>query len=130
MMYIIEKVHGGRKMVVVENLSGSNSLGNIKYVYDYRMMRSNLKLTYNNEILEVQSYGIEIERQDVINDRVIGIERDSVINISPDRHKIHNLLKLLHGNTVSPIHLVDVIGSFVDEYISDYDMLIKETAMV
>lgn len=130
MMKSIDKVHGGSKMVVVENLCGSNSLGNIKYVYYYRMMRNNLKLAYNNEIIEVQSYGIEIERQDIINDRIIGIERDSIINISPDRHKVHNLLKLLHDNTVSPIHLIDVIGCYVDEYISDFDMLIKETAMV
>jgi hypothetical protein len=117
-------------MVVIESMSGSECLGNVKYMYYYRMIKSNLKLDLDNEKIEVQSYGIEIERQDIVDDKIVGIERDSVKNISPERHKVHNLLKLLYASKVSPIHLIDIVGSYVDEYISDFDMISRETAMV
>lgn len=117
-------------MVVIESLSVNECLGNTKYMYLYRMIRHNLKLIYNSEKTEVQSYGIEIERQDIVDDKIICIERDCIKNISPERHKVHNLLKLLYDNKVSPIHLVDVAGNYADEYVSDFDMLVKKTATV
>ena len=44
-----------------------------------------------------QAFGIEAERQDL-------------------------LLSLIHDNQVSPIHLVDILGEYVDEYVSDFNL--------
>jgi len=30
-------------------------------------------------------------------------------------------MKLLNDNIVSPVHLIDIIGEYIDEYISDFD---------
>lgn len=84
----------------------------------------------NSEVIEIQSYGIELERQDFVDGQLTGIERNVIRSISPDRHKVHNLLKLLYDNEVSPIHLVDVLGEKVDEYIIDFDDIAREKAMV
>lgn len=117
-------------MMVVENLIKNEYSGGIKYTYSYRMVKSKMKLSYSNDNIEVQSYGIEVERVDIIDGAITEIERDCVKCISPDRHKVHNLLKMLYDYTVSPVHLVDVIGDYVDEYIADFDNVVKQTAII
>lgn len=107
-------------MVVVESLVKIKPYKTIEYKYFYRMMKGMIKISERGEHISLQSYGIEVERQDFKGGVLINIERDSICNISPDRHKVHNLLKLLHDNTVSPIHLVDILGEYADEYVNDY----------
>lgn len=115
-------------MVIVENLNKYELDGQKTYYYSYRLLKNNLQLLREDEILEVQSYGIEIERQDVVDDTVVGIERESIDNISPHRHKVHSILKMLYDNSVSPVHLVDIVGDYADEYIEDFDEALKEIA--
>ena len=86
--------------------------------YSYRLIKSQYISSHGDE---VQAYGIEAERTDLANKQVIGIERAGVEYISPDVHKVSNLLLKLHSNNVSPIHLTDVIGEYVDDYASDFD---------
>lgn len=117
-------------MVVVESMNKSIIEGNIEYIYYYRMVKSKISKVYNNDTINVQCYGIEIERQDKIDGNINLIQRDSIDVISPQRHKVHNLLRLLYDNTVSPIHLVDIIGCYVDEYADDFDYSEKQTAML
>jgi hypothetical protein len=112
-------------MMVVENLVRTESVEKIKCNYFYRLLKSKISISYETDAVEVQSYGIEIERQDLLNGELINIERDCVENISPDRIKVHNLLKLLYDHTVSPIHLIDVLGDYIDEYIIDFDRKIS-----
>lgn len=107
--------------MVVENLVRTESVEKIKYNYFYRLLKGKVSISYETDTIEVQSYGIEIERHDVLNGELINIERDFVKNISPDRDKVHNLLRLLYDHAVSPIHLIDVIGNYIDEYIIDFD---------
>jgi hypothetical protein len=114
--------------MVVENLIRTENRENIKHVYLYRLLKNKVHITYGKDTIEVQSYGIEIERQDVIDGKLINLERDSVKSISPERYKVHNLLKLLYDNIVSPIHLIDVLGDYIDEYIIDFDKEIKYMA--
>lgn len=108
-------------MVVVECLTKSENNENTMYLYSYRMTKGTIELPFENSSVEVQSYGIEVERQDILNGMVMNIERDSLKSISPQRHKVHELLKMLYDNSVSPIHFIEVAGQFVDEYISDFD---------
>jgi len=115
-------------MVLVENLTKTDIADDVKHEYFYRMFKSNISVDSQDGKIEVQSYGIEVERQDVIDGCITNIERDYVNNISPQRHKVHNLLKMLCDNLVSPIHLIDVIGENIDYYIVDFDNVIKEAA--
>jgi len=115
-------------MVVVENLSNCVIVDDMKYVYNYRMLKDKLMVTTEGDAMEVQTYGIEVERQDIVNEVLVGVERDSIKNISPHRHKVHNLLKLLCDNSVSPFHLIDVIGEYVDEYVDDFDEVLDKIA--
>lgn len=107
--------------MVVENLVRTEDVEKIKYNYFYRLLKGTISISCEKDTVEMQSYGIEVERQDMLDGKVINIERDSVKNISPDRHKVHNLLKLLYDNSVSPIHLIDILGDYIDEYIVDFD---------
>lgn len=117
--------------MIAENLirtEADNLNGSMKRVYFYRLIKNNMDITCNWEVLPLQSYGIEIERQDILDDKLIDVCRDCIRNISPNRYKVHNLLKLLYNNQVSPVHLVDVIGDYVDEYILDFDKQLKSMA--
>ena len=116
-------------MKVVENLIRIEKLNDLTHNYSYRMVKGQKSFSISGDNVIVQTYGIEIERQDICADgMVINIERDSICIISPQRHKVHNLLKMLYDNQVSPIHLLDVIGEYVDEYIIDFDNVSNETA--
>lgn len=114
--------------MVLENLINTGINENIKYVYFYRMTKEKIYIAYDLSTVSLQSYGIEIERQNMIKDKLVDICRDSVKSISPNRYKVHKLLELLYKNQVSPIHLVDIIGDYVDEYILDFDKEIKSMA--
>ncbi len=118
MSYVI----GGKEFMIIENFISTEKVKQIKYVYFYRLLKGKTSISYSSkDIEEVSSYGIEVERQDILDGKLINMERDSIQNISPERYKVHNLLKLLHDNKVSPLHLVDVIGDYVDDYIVDFD---------
>ncbi|MDT8716112.1 hypothetical protein IAI10_05550 [Clostridium sp. 19966] len=107
-------------MKIVESLNKTLTLGETTYNYYYRLIRSDAVIR-NGKKLNLQTYGIEVERQDYSDNNIINIERDNILFISPQRHKVHNLLKLAYENEVSPLHLVEVLGEYVDEYIVDFD---------
>lgn len=100
--------------MVVENLCRTNIIDDIECKYSYRMTE--------NEYKGIQAYGIEIERLDYAKNLLVNIERDNINLISPQRKKVENILNILYDNNVSPIHLVDIIGGYVDEYVCDFNM--------
>lgn len=108
-------------MVIVENLCRSELAENGVYIYSYRMTKGNITFSIKGDKMQVQSYGIEIERQDVLDGVIVNIERDSLESISPQRYKVHNLLKTLYDGRVSPFHFIDIIGEHVDSYIEDFE---------
>ena len=97
-------------MKIVQNLNIVRNYDNLRHDYQYRIIETK----YN----EVNTYGIEIERKDFNNDVLINIERNSIEKISYYLEKVRELLSILYKNEVSPIHLVDIIGEKVDEYVS------------
>jgi hypothetical protein len=115
-------------MVVIENLCKKVTDGDVKHNYFYRLVKSEISVLACDEPTNVQAYGIEVERQDIVDDMVVCIERDCVKNISPQRYKVKNLIKMLYDNTVSPIHMIDIIGDYIDEYIVDFDEELKNIA--
>jgi hypothetical protein len=108
-------------MMVVESFKKTVTIGETTCNYWYRLVRGQVSLSISGDKVLVQTYGVEIERQDHLNGNVINIERDCISTISPQRYKIHNLLKMLYDNQVSPVHLVEVLGEYVDKYIIDFD---------
>ena len=116
-------------MVVIESLSKKLIEVDVKYNYFYRLVKSEMSVSMDDEPTKVQAYGIEIERQDIVDNAIVFIERDCVENISPQRHKVKNLLKMLYDNTVSPVHMIDILGEFIDEDISDFDEMLKNIAI-
>ena len=123
-------------MEVIESLSKIEAIEGMKCKYFYRLIKSRFTNTYHDEKSIVDCFGIEVERHDIINNCITKIERESIERISPYKYKVHNLLKFINDNTVSPIHLLDVLGEYVDEYILDfndsienYDEQLSETIM-
>ncbi|AYD39375.1 hypothetical protein D4Z93_01985 [Clostridium fermenticellae] len=107
--------------MVIESLVKVNEFEGIKYNYIYKLLKDKVMITYKKQALELECYGIEIERQDLKDNKIINSEKDFVKNISPQKYKVYNLLKMLYNNGVSPIHLIDVLGEYIDEYIIDFD---------
>jgi len=115
-------------MIILENLIKKVTNGGTNYNYIYRLVKSQIYVLMYGELTMVQAYGIEIETQDMIEGSVVHIERDCVENISPQRYKVKNLFKTCYDNTVSPIHMIDILGEYIDEYTSDFDDTLKDIA--
>ncbi|GAA0177634.1 DUF6514 family protein [Clostridium sediminicola] len=107
-------------MVIVDNMMKRESLDNRSYDYYYRIIKGKICLG-DNCMSTIQSYGIEVERQDFEKDTLVNVERERIDNISPHRHKVQNILKSLYKGSASPIHLVDIVSETIDDYISDFD---------
>ncbi|POO86950.1 DUF6514 family protein [Clostridium sp. 3-3] len=86
---------------------------NMEFNYSYRLIKSDYRGT--------PVYGIEIERKDYIGIKNINIERDKVTMISFEKDKAEDILKKLYQNQLSPIHLVDIIGCYADEFSYEAD---------
>lgn len=112
-------------MIVVENASRRLQEGDLTRVYSYKLIKDKISLYFKGGNGEVQAYGIEVERQDILNGEIINIQRDCAGSISPYRHKVHNLMKVLYENTVSPIHLMDIVGEEVDYSVEDFEYELK-----
>ena len=99
-------------MKIIDSLTSEVNNDEIKLKYTYRL----LKGTYKNS----QSYGIEVEKEELKNGQVVK-ESDSIERISNNKYKVNELLRLLHKNQASPIHLVEILGEYVDRYIYDFN---------
>ena len=101
-------------MYIVNSLYSNIKNDNKESQYSYRMIKG--------EFVFVKAFGIEIERQDLIGGEVVRIERDSISNISNREEKVKELLDLVYKYQVSPVHLVDILGEYVDQYVSDFNI--------
>lgn len=100
-------------MIIVENLYKKVEEENKERIYFYR--------SFNEEYNGRQAYGIEIERHDLEKGSLKKIERDSISKITIFEEKIKDLLNLIYENNVSPIHLVDILGEYVDKNICEFN---------
>ena len=101
-------------MYIVESLHSDMKVDDKECKYSFRMFKENF--------LDGQAFGIEVERQDFMEGNVVKIERDFISKISNNEEKVKDLLKLLCNYQVSPIHLVDILGEYVDNYVSDFNI--------
>lgn len=108
--------------MVVENLVKRERIGDKNHIYYFKLTKSNIKMDGTFLPYEFQTYGIEIERHDMVDDKLLKVEKNSIKSISPNRYKVDKLLKVLYDNTVSPIHLIDIVEEYVDSFCFDYDL--------
>lgn len=108
-------------MNLLEEYNCVNKIDGVEFRYSYKLIKNNYK--------GINGYGIQIERKDYSNLKVIGSEKDSIELISTQRHKVKELLMKLYTNVVSPIHLVDIIGNYVDEHVYEFDNNKERQAM-
>lgn len=116
-------------MKQIVNLERILEEGTKKYKYNYILTKSDLSVSMGDSCVEVPAYGIVIEKENYADGELTGVDKESIEYISPYRHKVQEMLKLLYDNTVSPVHLVDVIGEKVDKCVSDFessDVIVKE----
>ena len=100
-------------MKVVNSLYSSFKDEDKEIKYSYRLTKE--------YYLNGQAFGIEVEKQDIVDGNVIAIERDYIGKISNIEDKVRKLLSLVHTYQVSPVHLVDILGEYVDNYVMDFN---------
>ncbi|GIM29964.1 hypothetical protein CPJCM30710_26300 [Clostridium polyendosporum] len=115
-------------MKIVEILTRNEIQNEVNYKYFYKLVRNELRLPIGEDKVNVQTYGIEVERHDIINGNLINTEIEAIASISPQTHKVHNLLKMVYDNGVSPRHLIDILGEYADTYIMDFEVALARTA--
>jgi len=108
-------------MNLVEEYTVINSDAEVEFRYAYRLIKTDYKGT--------TAYGIEIERKDYVGLRNINLERENIAIISVHRHKVKQLLMKLYNNQVSPLHLIDIGGSYADEHAYEFDIGIQRRAI-
>ncbi|AWK50118.1 hypothetical protein DIC82_02990 [Clostridium beijerinckii] len=108
-------------MNLVEEYTSINRDDDVEFRYAYRLIKKDYR--------GIIAYGIEIEREDYVGLKNINLERANIEIISPHRYKVKQLLIKLYNNQVSPLHLIDIIGSYVDEHAYEFDVGIQEQAI-
>lgn len=101
-------------MLVIESMKKKVENKELNCKYFYRLTKRNFE---GNEF-----YGIEIERQDFKENKLINLERENVNYVDTEKNKAVELLNTLYVNDVSPIHLVDIIGEYSDKTIENYGL--------
>lgn len=105
-------------MNLVEEYTAINSDSDVEFRYAYRLIKKDYK--------GIIAYGIEVERKDYVGLKNVNLERERIDIISIHRHKVKQLLMQLYNNQVSPIHLIDIAGSYADEHVYEFDIVAEE----
>lgn len=116
-------------MCIVDTLVNSIDNDGVERRYEYRVTKSSF-ISEDLKLGEVQCYGMEIERKDLVSGKVVNIERDAVKNISTYRHKVQALCNLMRDNLVSPINFIEIAGEYIDNCINDFDNINHNTSIV
>lgn len=114
--------------MVVETLINKVVEDGKEFTYVYKLLKSDFLMEVDGNQKSIQAYGIQVETQNEINGKITTVYSDCEKYISPQRHKVQGLLKLLNENTVSPVHFIDIVGEYIDEYIGDFDEEFKVIA--
>lgn len=102
-------------MDIVEEYTSIDTENNFEY--KYRLTKSLYK--------KIIGYGIEVEGKNSNNSDNAFFEKNSVELISINMHNVKALLIKLYENRVSPIHLIDIIGEYVDKHVYEFDNINK-----
>lgn len=90
--------------------------------FRYMLLEDEKEMKNADQVTKVKCFGAEIIREDLDGDCIYARESDRIECITPYRYKAVQLLKKLFDGCVSPIHLIDIAGPIVDEWVSDFDL--------
>jgi hypothetical protein len=93
-----------------------------EYIYIYYLTESTKDIAIEDLEVSVSSYGIGIIREEMFEGRIIDTFEDRFDSVSPIKSKVMSLIDFLIDNEVSPLHLIDVIGESVDNWVTDYEI--------
>lgn len=79
--------------------------------------------------IKMQCFGLKIIKEDICKNVCFYTESDEFEYITTYRYKAVKLLKKLYENCVSPLHLIDVIEPYLEEWINDFDLGLEKTAV-
>lgn len=110
----------------------------MRMLEEYSTIRENdgIELRYFYRLTQSQycgfpAYGVEIERRDYRGLTKIKEEKDCIGLVSTQRNKVKQIVMNLCKHEVSPIHLVDILGEFVDGHAYEFDRVLpKEEQLV
>ncbi len=106
--------------MIVKTLVNNILLEN-EYIYTYNLIKNDLIINQDDGDKVVQAYGIEIICETKENGQVIESSRDYENYISPNEERVRGLMEFFKVNTLSPVHLVEILDEIIEEYISDFD---------
>lgn len=101
-------------MNIIEEYTSVNKQNNIEFRYCYRLT--------NKEFHGIMAYGIEVERKDYVGAKKVNSECDKIDIISPEKEDVEKMLIKIWNNQLSPIHLIDVLGNFVDDNVCKFNI--------
>lgn len=101
-------------MKIVEEYTSVNKQNDVEFRYSYRLT--------NKEFHGMMVYGIEVERKDYVGAKNVNLERDKIDIISPEKDDVEKMLIKIWNNQLSPIHLIDVLGSYVDNNVYKFNI--------
>lgn len=120
---IISNVWGGvnmyKKMEICNcKVEADDQVG---FLFRYYLLEDSKKIFINESHVNVPCYGIEITSERFVNGRLKEIFSDSICVVSSIKDKVINLIEFLKENQVSPLHLMDIVGEYADEWVGDFE---------
>jgi hypothetical protein len=101
---------------------------NRQAMYRYILLEGEKEVEYFGRKVVLPCFGVEIVREDMEAGSIYHVEKDGIESITTYRYKAVQLLKRLYDNNASPIHLMDIAGPIADDWVSDFDELLNDTA--
>ncbi|KRQ87134.1 hypothetical protein ABG79_00932 [Caloramator mitchellensis] len=97
-----------------------------RILYRYFLTEGDKIIDYNDFFVNVKVYGIKILSQKVEDDKLVDIYEEYIECLSNNKEKVVDLLDYIANKSVSPYHAVDILGSYADEWVDDFDKLLKQ----
>jgi hypothetical protein len=92
------------------------------YMYKYYLTESSKNIIIGDMEISVPSYGLGIIGEQILEGKIVDTYEELFDAVSPKRNKVISLSDFLVDNEVSPLHLIDVIGESVDNWVTDYEI--------
>jgi hypothetical protein len=94
---------------------------NKKYTYRYFLLEGAVNVEIEGEFIKIPSYGIEIISEEIIDNKIASIDGELIDCVDSIKNRVLDLIELLKINSVSPVHLIDVVGIYADYSVADFD---------
>lgn len=114
--------------MIIETLKSNIVCEENTVEYTYNLIKSELEINRNGERRVIDVYGVEIESEVKNKDKNVNQYKEHGSCITPDKYKGSKLLGLLRNNEVSPVHLIDIIEEYIEEYYADFDKAVQAIA--